>query len=265
LSSEILYGQSELVVGLALALLLGIAADAGRRLGQRQRHLSAAREEAQFTSIEGALLALLSLLLGFTFAMALSRFEYRKELVVQESNAVGTAALRAQLLPRAERDAALELLGRYVEVRLNTALQTEQSSPERRQGDAEATQLHARLWAVATAVAATDPRSVTYGMFAQSVNQLIDVKAQRDVAVANHVPESVLLLLCGIAALSAGILGYGNGLVGIRNRIPAAVYSVVIILVVLLIVDLDRPQQGLARVSQESMLRMQALLNAGPG
>jgi hypothetical protein len=262
LASEILYGQSELGIVLALALLLAVAAEAGRRLGQSQRHPSAAREEAQFTSIEGALLALLSLLLGFTFAMALSRFEYRKELVVQESNAIGTAALRARLLPRAERDAALGLLGRYVEVRLQTVLQTAQSSPERQRGDAEAAQLHARLWAVAAAVAAMDPRSVTYGMFAQSVNQLIDVKSQRDVAVANHVPESVLLLLCGIAALSAGILGYGNGLVGIRNRIPAAVYAVVIVLVVLLIVDLDRPQQGLARVSQESMLRVQALLNA---
>lgn len=265
MASEILYGQSELGIALALALVLAVAADAGRRLGQRQRHLSAAREEAQFTSIEGALLALLSLLLGFTFAMALSRFEYRKELVVQESNAIGTAALRARLLPRAERDVALGLLGRYVEVRLQTVLRTAQSSPERQRGDDEAAQLHARLWAVAAAVAATDPRSVTYGMFAQSVNQLIDVKAQRDVAVANHVPESVLFLLCGIAALSAGILGYGNGLVGVRNRIPAAVYAVVIILVVLLIVDLDRPQQGLARVSQESMLRMQALLDAGPG
>jgi len=153
--------------------------------------------------------------------MALSRFEYRKEMVVQESNAIGTAALRAQFLPASHQVEVSELFRRYVEIRSEAVLRTDQFSAARQQLDAETRRLQARLWRMAAAVTETDPRSVPFGLYAQAVNDLIDVKARRDVAVANHVPESVLLLLFGFAILAAGVLGYGNGLAGARIRVPA--------------------------------------------
>ena len=262
MSTEFLYGQSEILIALVLVVLLALASEAGFRLGRRKRHAPAIREETQFTSIEGALLALLSLLLGFTFAMALSRFEYRKQMVVQESNAIGTAALRAQLLKEPHQAEAQALFRRYVEIRLDAVFHTEQSSPERRQLDAETRKLQAQLWKIAASSNEADSRSVPLGLFTHAVNNVIDIKSQRDVAVANHVPESVVLLLCGFAILATGVLGYGNGLAGTRIRIPTVAYSVITVLVILLIIDLDRPQQGLARVSQESMIQLQMILNA---
>ena len=261
MSTEFLYGQSEIHIALALVGLLALAGEAGFRIGRRRRHAPAVREETQFTSIEGALLALLSLLLGFTFAMALSRFEYRKQMVVQESNAIGTAALRAQFLPIPQQVKVGETFRRYVEIRLDAVLRTDEFSPARQQLDVETRQLQAQLWKIAAVAAGTDPRSVPLGLFIQAVNSLIDIKSQRDVAIANHVPESVLLLLFGFAILAAGVLGYGNGLAGTRIRIPTTVYSIITVLVILLIIDLDRPQQGLARVSQESMIQLKIILN----
>jgi len=262
LATEVLYGQSELLIALVLIVLLALAGELGYRLGRATRHTATEQEGTQFTSIEVALLALLSLLLGFTFAMALSRFEYRKQMVVQESNAIGTAALRAQFLPESDRAEVNELFRRYVEIRVGAVLRTKQFSPARQELDAETRRLQARLWKVAATAAEADLRSVPLGLFTHAVNQLIDIKSQRDVAVANHVPESVLLLLIGFSILVVGVLGYGNGQAGVRIRLPTAAYSVIVVLVILLIIDLDRPQEGLTRVSQESMIQLQMILNS---
>ncbi len=205
---------------------------------------------------------LLSLLLGFTFAMSLSRFEYRKQMVIEESNAIGTAALRAQFLPAHQQADVRELFRRYVEIRLESVLHTVQSSPARQQLDLEIRQLHDRLWGIANGAAETDPQSVPLGLFVQAVNELINSKVKRDIGVANHVPEGVLLLMMGFAVLAVGVLAYGNGLTGARNLIVTAVYSVIVVLVILLIIDLDHPQRGLVRVSQASMIQLQEILNS---
>jgi hypothetical protein len=259
--AEFLYTQSAVLIALALAGFLALAGELGYRLGRTRRQTLTEPVRTQLISIQAAILGLLSLLIGFTFAMALSRFEYRKQMVVREANAIGTAALRAQFLPTSYQVEVRELFRRYVGIRLDSVLRTEQSSPERQELDAETRQLQVRLWEMANAAAVADPRSIPLGLFTQAVNELIDIKAQRDVAVANHVPESVLLLLLGFAILAVALLGYGNGLAGARNPIPMAVYSIIIVLVILLIIDLDRPQQGLARVSQESMIQLQEILH----
>jgi hypothetical protein len=94
------------------------------------------------------------------------------------------------------------------------------------------------------------------------MNEVIDVKGEHDAAVANHVPESVLLLLFGFAVLTSGVLGYGNGLSGSRALGTAAILALLITLVILVIVDLDRPRRGLIQVSQESMINLQKSLEA---
>lgn len=260
MSTEFLYQRSEVLIAVGLLLVFALSGSIGRRIGLRMREGDTEVNRAQVISITAAILALLSLLLGFTFAMALSRFEYRKQMVVQESNAIGTAALRSHFLPVTRHADLDSLLLRYVEIRLGSVLQTEQSSTARDRLDAEAREIHRRLWAVAAEAADTAPQSVPLGMFAQSVNDLIDMKAKRDVGVANHVPESALIFLLGLAVLAAGFLGYGDGLTGSRSPTATAAFSLIVALVILLIIDIDRPQRGLARVSQESMIQLEHIL-----
>jgi len=261
LPTEFLYQQSELLIALALLGLLALAGELGYRLGFRGAQTHNELSRAQIRSIQAAILGLLSLLLGFTFAMALSRFEYRKQLVVEESNAIGTAALRSQFLPTHHEAEVNELFRRYVEIRLDSVLRTTESSPARQQLDAEATQTHSRLWGIANGAAEAVPRSVPLGLLAHAVNEVIDIKAKRDIAVANHVPESVLMMM-SFAVLGLGVLAYGNGLAGARSPTPTAAYAVIVVLVILLIIDLDHPQKGLARVSQASMIQLQEILGS---
>lgn len=262
MSTEFLYQQSEVLIALTLLGFLALAGEIGYRVARRgsQRYDESTR--SQIVSIQAAILGLLSLILGFTFSMALSRFEYRKQMVVEEANAIGTVALRAQFLPTDHKVDVRALLRRYVEIRLYSVLQTAQSSPERQQLDIETRQLQSQLWQIAGDASLQEPQSVPLGLFTQAVNNLIDVKAKRDTGVANHVPEIVLLLLMGFALLAMGVLTYGNGLTGARSPIPTAAYSIVVVLVVLLIIDLDHPQSGVARVSQASIIQIQEILNS---
>jgi len=202
LSVEFLYQRSEILIGAVLLACMVLAGELGYRAGRRgfQRHNEMTR--TQIMSIQAASLGLLALLLGFTFSMALSRYEYRKQMVVKESNAIGTAALRAQFLPSSNDVEVNELFRRYVEIRLQSVLHTEQLSSAREQLDVEATRIQRRLWLIANEAAGADPRSVPLGLFTHAVNELIDIKTQRDIAVANHVPENALFLLLGFAILA---------------------------------------------------------------
>ena len=197
MSTEFLYQRSELLIAVGLLLSFALAGSIGRWIGLRMRTGDTEVNRAQVISITAAILALLSLLLGFTFSMALSRFEYRKQMVVQESNAIGAAALRSQFLPASQRGALDSLFHRYVEIRLGSVLRTDPSSTARDRLDVEAREIHRSLWAIAAGAAAKEPQSVPLGLFAQSMNDLIDMKAKRDVDVANHVPESALIFLLG--------------------------------------------------------------------
>lgn len=262
MATELLYQQSAVLIVIALLGFMVLGAELGYRIGRRGRQTHNALTRTQIISIQASTLGLLALLLGFTFAMALSRFEYRKQMVVQESNAIGTAALRSEFLPTSRDDEVNKLFRRYVEIRLKSVLQTEQGSSDREQLDLEARHIQRQLWRIADEATEADPRSIPLGLFTHAMNEVIDIKTKRDIAVANHVPESVLLFLLAFAVLAAVVLGYGNGLAGRRIMSLTAAYCVIVVLVIGLIIDLDRPQQGLARTSQQSMIQLQEIMDA---
>jgi hypothetical protein len=142
--------------------------------------------------------------------MALARFDARKQMVVREANAIGTAALRSDLLPEPLCGEAIGLFRRHLQVRLDA-----RQPPSRMHATPSSTRRRARsrgqLWEMATAAARAQPRSAAPVVtFITAMNELIDVKGERDAALANRVPESVLFLLCGFAATAIGIVGYGT-------------------------------------------------------
>ena len=149
MATETLYQQSEILIAVALLGFMVLGGELGYRLGRRGRQTHNEQTRTQIISIQAATLGLLALLLGFTFAMALSRFEYRKQMVVQESNAIGTAALRSQFLPSSSDDEVSKLFRRYVEIRLESVLRTGQGSSEREQLDREVLQIQGRFWRIA--------------------------------------------------------------------------------------------------------------------
>lgn len=242
------------IFGVSIVFFL-MGDEAGFRLGRRKRPAVDEDARSQITTIQGAMLGLLGLLLGFTFSMAMSRFELRKQQILEESNAIGTTYLRAQLMPEPTRKEVSNLLHQYVEVRLQfyQAGITGEGFPK---ALAQTERLQLQLWSRAAAWGDKDPRAVTAGLFLQSLNEVIDLHSKGLTALENHVPEIILVLLYFVALTAIGLIGYGCGLAGRRNFLVTLVTSVLIVAVIVVIIDLDRPQQGLIKVGLGRMVEL---------
>ena len=261
MNKEILYSQPEWLIALATLVLLIISVEVGYRIGLKVKIEMTQPMKDQISTIQTAILTIFTFLLGFTFAMALSRFDNRKQMVVKESNAIGTAVLRSQLLPENQRAKMNELFKEYVNVEFSITSRANVPLKENKELNNEAKRLQALMWNEAFNATENNPLSVPAGLFVSSINQLIDIKTERDIAISNHVPEIVLLGLLLFAALAIGILGYGNGLAATHARYPAIILCLVITLSFILIIDLDRPNRGLTKVSQESMVDLMTIIN----
>jgi Protein of unknown function (DUF4239) len=236
----------------SLIAILG-ASEIGRLVGARL----VGRGSGDVSTLEGAILGLLALMIGFTFAMALSRFEARRDAVVNEANAIGTTALRARLLPAPNRSEALRLLKEYVQIRLEVTRST-LNAPALKTAISRSNQIQEALWQTTIAVAAKDAGLVPTGVFIQSLNEMIDNQATRLAAVQNRVPNIVFLGLYGVAIVAFAFVGYANGLQKRRLRLPAYLMGAIVASVILLVQDLDRPTVGFISVSQQPMLDLAA-------
>jgi hypothetical protein len=199
------------------------------------------------------MLGLLGLLLAFTFAMAVTRFEIRTHAVVDEANAIGTTALRAQMLPAANGSPALKLLREYVDARISV-YDSNRSLTESQSAAKAADLAQEQLWKLAVEVEHNDPHSIPIGLFVRALNNLIDQQTARDAVRRNHGPESVLILLFIVTILILWLVGYASGPDNIRHFGMLIVVTAAICLVILIIIDMDRPRRGLIMVSQQPML-----------
>lgn len=248
--------------GLLLANIAGsyLAVEIGYRLGKYRRQISETEKEGTVGPIVGATLGLLAFILAFTFGLAASRYDARRQMVVEEANAIGTTYLRAGLLAEPHRSEIRDLLNEYVSVRLK-AVRT--GNIERAMS--ESAVLHSRLWSHAEAVAAKDPHSIVAGVFIQSLNETIDLHAKRVlIGVRSRIPIIIWLALSFITFLSMVELGYHEGMTGSRRSLAIAALVLTFSIVILLIADLDRQREGLIHVSQQAMIELQESWKASP-
>jgi hypothetical protein len=226
-----------------------LSSEAGWRLGDYARRRPKHEKDAPIGAVVGSTLGLLAFLLAFTFGMAASRYDTRKQLVLQEANAIGTAYLRAELLPEPQRGEIRNLLREYAAPRVRGV--TWLMTPEAR---AQSSALHDKLWAAAVAATAQNPGSITGGLFIQSLNELIDLDETRVTAGRNHIPDSIWMVLYAVTILTMAAMGYQFGLTGERSWPVTILATLVFTTVILLIADLDRPQRGILQVSQQALI-----------
>ena len=233
------------LIGVAIVFL---ASEFGWRLGIRTKGHGAS---GNISALEQSLLGLLALMVGFTFLMALTRFEARREAVLNEANAIGTTALRARLLPAPHREESLKLLREYAQIRIIPAGMSFAEIPAIID---RSNHIHEALWQQVKALSVKDNNMVPTGLFIQALNELIDNQGRRLSALRNDIPDVVLLSLFGIAAVSCGFAGYASGLDPLRTRLPLFITAFLICGVIFVILDLDRPNVGFITISQQPMI-----------
>ncbi len=169
----------------ATVVVVLLSIEAGYGIGRCRRRNSEDEKEAPVGAIVGATLGLLAFVLAFTFGLAASRFDARRQIVVEEANAIGTTYLRAGLLPDNRGVKIRKLLGEYVDARLE-AVQTGNIEQALRQSE----ELHRQLWSDAEGAGQQHPDSIVVGLFIQSLNETIDVHSKRIlVGLQNRLPN----------------------------------------------------------------------------
>jgi hypothetical protein len=236
-----------------------LSVEGGFRLGRYRRHRPEHEQEAPVGSMVGAALGLLAFMLAFTFGMAASRFDTRKQLVLDEANAIGTTYLRAELLPEPQRTKIRDLLREYVDVRVPKGVLTREKI---KQAIGRSEELHGQLWSQAVAISEKNPGSIIAGLFIQSLNEVIDLHSKRVTAgIRNRIPGSIWVALYFVAVLALVAMGYHTGLTGTRSLVSNLAIVLAFSAVIVLIADLDRPQEGLLKVSQQAMVELQKQLH----
>ncbi len=219
--------------------------DIGQRLGAR-----AARKEGGkvgLGAIEGAIFALLGLLIAFTFSGAASRFEGRRHLIVEEANDIGTAYLRIDLLPAAAQPEMRELFRRYVDARLSVYKHVYDLSLARAEL-ARSQDLQTEIWNKSVAAAAQSNTTAASMLLLPALNAMFDITTVRMGATEDHPPFEIFLMLGLIALASAGMAGYQLADSQHRNTRHIIGYVLILSISIYVILDLEFPRLGIIRV-----------------
>jgi hypothetical protein len=235
------------------AVLMFAAYEIGFRIGRWWQERTPGEQEGPTGVLVGSLLALMAFMLGITMGMASDRFDARRALVMDDANAIRTLYLRAGYQPAPYDDRVRSLLREYVPLRI-TSIDNATLAANLERSHA----IQAELWSIAEELVATTENTDLLAMFVESVNDVIDVHERRVAAgIYARVPESVVLLLLGGSVLALGMVGYGAGVSGTRSIVTAAVLVLALSVVTVLVIDLDRPRDGLLQVSQRPLIELQ--------
>lgn len=225
-----------------LALLL-----LGRRIGAWRRALDPEGSASGLGSVEGAVFGLMGLLLAFTFSGAASRFEARRQLIVEETNAIGTAYLRLDLLPPDHQPGLREHFRRYVDARLSVY----RKLPDLEAASAEmskATVLQGEIWSQAvTGCKALNSPAVT-SLVLSSLNEMIDITTTRTVALRAHPPGIIFVMLFVLLLASSLLAGYGMSGGKTHSWLHLVVFATMMAVAVYVIIDIEFPRAGLVRI-----------------
>lgn len=256
MNTGFLYGINEIIIYVAFFILMLVATDVGFRFGRRSETRTPDKTKSQISAVEDAILGILALLLGFTMFTAVSRFDARKQLVLDEANSIGTSLRRTELLSAPDGSEIATLLHQYIDVRVQYGT----SGNDLARLDAlrmQTSRLQNEIWSRAVAYGQKSPDPVRVGLLLQSLNQVIDLESARKMAFENPVPESVIYVNCIVGLLAIMLVGYTFGLHGRRQIFSTFVLTLAITLVLALIIDMDRPRSGFIRVSQQPMIDLQ--------
>ena len=238
-------------VFLGTVVVVLIAAEIGFRIGiWLQRRDPESAKTPMTGVVVGGMLGLMAFLLAFSIGIVIGQHNGRKAMVVTEANAVGTAYLRAGFLDEPDRTSTRDLLREYVEVRLAAAADPEallESAMTRSE------EIHGQLWSIVEDNVRQGKESDIMGLFVESINEVIDVHSLRLAAVDLRLPRLLGVVLYAATVLSFLLVGVANSADGKRDPIAILLFALAYVAVLIILVDLDRPQQGLLTVSQTAM------------
>jgi hypothetical protein len=244
-------GRAMVEILTVAGLLLGglVASEIGYRLGL----IFSPKLEVfgrQFDIVRTATFALVAFLIAFSFSGAGSRYVERGDVIVEEANALGTAWLRADVLPEPQRSELKAVIKEYTNDRV--VLLTARDRPEMMRLLAKVGGLHGKMWT--QALAGTDGNAPLMAVVLPSINDVIDLHTTHLALAIRRLPTPILVVLLATSALSLMLVGFGNGHAGRRFPLLDGTYAIVLAVALWMTIDLDRPRQGIIQVNPQPMV-----------
>ncbi len=212
-------------------------------------------ERDAFRVVLGATLTLVGLIIGFSFSMAVGRYDQRKTHEAVEANAIGTEFLRVELLPAGTAADAQHLLRLYVAQRI--AFYKTRDDGRLARIDADTAALQRQLWASVQAVAAARPTPVT-ALTASGMNEVLDAQGYTQAVWWNRIPDGAWLLMAMVALIACALTGYGAREARLLVILPA-----VLAVAFFFVSDIDSPRHGLIRVVPRNLVSLAESMRAG--
>jgi hypothetical protein len=225
----------------------------GRRLGEHERRLDPDTKHDGTTAAEAAVVGLLGLLVAFTFSGAGSRFDSRRNLIVDETNAIGKAYLRVDLLPADRQPQVRDLFRKYVDTRL-AIYEGVPDMDAVTAASARADGLQREIWSASVEAARETGSTPAFTLLLPAVNEMIDITTTRTAAARMHPPAAVYVILAVLALVAAVFAGYGMAGRRVVSWIHRFGFALVITVAVYLIIDFEFPRLGLIRVDAHDQL-----------
>jgi hypothetical protein len=239
---------STTLTAVALFFAMLVLIEVGRRVGNKRLASDPEGARAGPGAVEGAVFALLGLLIAFTFSGAASRFDARRDLVVQESNAIGTAYLRVDLLPTNTQPAMREMFRQYLDARLDVY----RVLPDLEAAYAAlgtANDIQKDIWNAALADGQqTGAMPDAIKLLLPALNEMFDIASSRTMAAQMHPPTVIYGLLYLMAMASALLAGYGMSGGRSRSWLHVIAFPAVMAIAVFIIIDIEYPRLGLIKV-----------------
>ena len=245
---------------LVLLIVLGSATRLGVAMRIRHGTLEGTRR-SDFDIVLGATLTLLSLIVGFSFSMAASRYDLRKNYEEGEANAIGTAYARADLLPAADAARVKQLLHEYMRLRVNFYTITNYTlGAEKRVSELNRTTsaMQAQLWAAVVAPVKAN-QTAPMMLVAGAMNDALNSQGYAQAASWNRIPPGAWVLLCTIGLVATIMIGFRFD-TGSRQRMLMQILPALIGVSLFLIADIDCPRGGLIRVLPQNLMALEAAL-----
>jgi hypothetical protein len=243
-------------IALGLLFVVIMALELGFRLSRRHP-----QPVVNVAALQASVLGLASLLLAFSYSLAESRFDERRLLVVKEANAVGTLYLRTGYMPEDVKYAMRKRLIRYVALHVSAA-ESVRDRERTRALLAENDRLQGELWSLLQGHM-NDIHPTVLLLMTNALNDVIDTSGRRLAASQTRLPSLVLYLLFTAVIASSLLVGYQPGQEQ-RNVVHWGIFTVVMVMVMFTLLDLDRPSIGIIRTSLEPLVTLQETLPVFP-
>ncbi|MEJ2581768.1 MAG: hypothetical protein P8127_09080 [Acidobacteriota bacterium] len=235
---------------LLLVVIVLAAAEIGFRFGVWLRERSTAPRETRMTgAVVGSMLGLMGFLIAFSIGIAIGQHGDRKSMVVTEANAIGTAWLRAGFLGEPDSTSVRNLLREYVEIRLEAAADVKKLPAV----VARSEEIHGELWSIIEGSVRQGNNSDIMAIVVESINDVIDVHSLRLAAATMRLPRVLGQILIAATILSFLLVGVASSVDRKRDTVAVVIFALAFVAVLMIMVDLDRPQEGLLTVNQTAM------------